>query len=211
MSAMGERGRIFLVRHGQSDLNREGRFRGLADAPLNEVGRKEAAGAAAILDGSGVSVVYTSPVPRALETAEIVAGSIGAAVAEEEDFTDVDYGEWQGLTVEEVEQRFGRSMLESWKRDPGAFTFPRGDSMRSVQSRLGPAIERAVASSDGNVAVVSHLAVLKLCFLIIMELPIDYFWKIDVYNGSVSMFSHGADGVSRLEWWNRAPEIAHGR
>lgn len=210
MGVMGERGRLFLVRHGQSDLNREGRFRGLADAPLNELGRKEAAGAAAVLSGSGVSVIYTSPVRRAFQTAEIIAGSIGATVEQEEGFTDVDYGEWQGLTVEEVEQRFGRSVLESWRRDPGAFTFPGGDSMRSVQSRLAPAIEHAVAGGDGNIAVVSHLAVLKLCFLVIMKLPIDYFWRIDVYNGSVSMFSHGPDGVLKLEWWNRAPEVAPG-
>jgi broad specificity phosphatase PhoE len=207
---MGERGRLYLVRHGQSDLNLEGRFRGLTDAPLNEVGRKEAAGAAAILDGSGVSVIYTSPVPRALQTAEILAGSIDAAVEREEGFTDVDYGEWQGMTVGEVEQRFGSSMLNSWKRDPEGFTFPGGDSMRSVQSRLGPALTRVVANRGGDVAVVSHLAVLKLCFLIIMELPTDYFWKIDVYNGSVSMFSYGPDNDLRLEWWNRAPEIAHG-
>jgi phosphoserine phosphatase len=206
---MSERGSLFLVRHGQSDLNREGRFRGLTDAPLNEVGRNEAAGAAAILDGSGVGLIYTSPVPRALQTAEIIAGSIHAPVKEENGFTDVDYGEWQGLTVQEVRQRFGRAMIDSWKRDPEGFTFPGGDSIRSVESRLSPALMRA-ANSDRNVAVVSHLAVLKLCFLIIMELPVDYFWRIDVYNGSVSMFSMGPDDVLRLEWWNRAPEIAHG-
>jgi broad specificity phosphatase PhoE len=206
---MGERRRLFLLRHGQSDLNREGRFRGLTDSPLNEVGREEAAGAAAILDGCGVSVVYTSPIRRALQTAEIVAGSVHAAVEQEEGFTDVDYGKWQGLTVQEVEQRFGRSMLESWKRDPEGFTFPDGDSIRSVQSRLVPAIGRAAAGGE-SVAVVSHLAVLKLCFLIIMELPIDYFWKIELYNGSVSMFSHGPDDDFRLELWNRAPRVANG-
>jgi phosphoserine phosphatase len=207
---MGERGSLFLVRHGQSDLNREGRFRGLTDAPLNEIGQKEAACAGAVLDGAGVSLIYTSPVPRALQTAQIIEGSIHAPVREEEGFTDVDYGEWQGLTVQEVRQRFGRAMMESWIRDPEGFTFPGGDSMRSVESRLSPALMRAASNPDENVAVVSHLAILKLCFLIIMELPVDYFWKIDVYNGSVSMFSKGPDDVLRLEWWNRAPEIARG-
>jgi len=207
---MSEPVKIYLVRHGETDLNKDRRFRGHSDVPLNEDGVLQAAGAARILKLAGISNVYTSPIRRAVETATAIAVVTGARMETDDDFVDIDYGEWQGLTVEEVEQRFGRSMLESWRRDPGAFTFPGGDSMRSVQSRLVPAIEHAVAGGDGNIAVVSHLAVLKLCFLVIMKLPIDYFWRIDVYNGSVSMFSHGPDGVLKLEWWNRAPEVAPG-
>ncbi len=119
---------IHIVRHGQTDLNRDKRFRGLSDAPLNAEGRREAAGAAEILSGSGVSLIHSSPVPRALETSRIIAEHLGARVEPNEAFTDIDYGEWQGLTVDEVAERFGRETLESWRRDPYAFTFPGGDS-----------------------------------------------------------------------------------
>lgn len=200
--------RLYLVRHGQTALNRDDRFRGLTDAPLTGLGRLEAAGAGAVLDGSGVSVVHSSPIPRALETARIIADLRGARVEPEESFTDIDYGEWQGLTVEEVARRSGPHMLEFWKRDPAAFVFPGGDSMHSVRERVGPALKRVVSAEDEGVAVVSHLAVLKVCFLVAMELPFEYFWKVGLGNGSVSLFTHTREGGFVLEWWNRAPGVA---
>jgi broad specificity phosphatase PhoE len=199
--------KLYLVRHGQTELNRDRRFRGLTRAPLNDRGRLEARGAAAILKGSGVDVVRSSPVPRALETAAIIAESLGAHVETDEGFTDVDYGQWQGLTVEEVGERFGPEMLESWKKDPGSFVFPDGDSMRSVRDRLRPAIEGLAGGADDRVVVVSHLAVLKVCFVLTLELPFEYFWRIGLDNGSVSHFTYTPERGFVLEWWNRAPEI----
>ncbi len=202
--------RLYMVRHGQTDLNRDRRFRGLTDAPLNEQGRKEAAGAASLLADSSISAVHSSPVARALETARIIADALDARVETDEGFTDIDYGQWQGLTVEEVAERFGRPTLESWKRDPGAFVFPAGEGMASVRERLTPALEGVVTGGETSVAVVSHLAILKICFLVVMELPFEYFWKLGVDNGSVSMFSYTPVGGFTLEWWNRAPGVAAG-
>jgi len=199
---------LYLVRHGQTELNRDRRFRGLSDAPLNARGRLEAAGAAEILSDSGVEVLYSSPMPRAMETAEIIAGFLGAAVEADEGFTDIDYGEWQGLTVEEVALRFGPAVLESWKRDPGGFAFPGGEEMPSVTQRLGQALERVSGAGRGSVAVVSHLAVLKTCLVHALGLDFDIFWKLGLDNGSVSLFSHTREAGFVLESWNRAPEVA---
>jgi broad specificity phosphatase PhoE len=200
--------RLYLVRHGQTDLNRDSRFRGFTDAPLNARGRLEAAGAAAVLHGSGIEVIYSSPMPRALQTAEIISEAVGAPVEIDEGFTDIDYGEWQGLTVEEVAQRFGREALETWMRDPAGFTFPGGDSMRSVGDRLGPALERVSSAGAGAAAAVSHLAVLKVCLIVAMGLDFEYFWRLGLDNGSVSLFSRAPGSGFVLESWNRAPEVA---
>jgi broad specificity phosphatase PhoE len=202
--------KLYLVRHGQTDLNRDRRFRGLSDTSLNEQGRKEAAGSAVLLAGSGVAAIHSSPVPRALETAGIIAGATAARVETNEGFTDIDYGRWQGLTVEEVAERFGQDAIESWKREPGAFIFPGGEAMAAVRDRLGPALEGVVTGGETSVAVVSHLAVLKICFLVLMELPFEYFWKLGVDNGSVSKFSYTPAGGFAMEWWNRAPAVATG-
>lgn len=201
---------IHIVRHGQTDLNRDKRFRGLSDAPLNAEGRREAAGAADILSGSGVSLIHSSPVPRALETSRIIAEHLGARVEPDEAFTDIDYGEWQGLTVDEVAERFGRETLESWRRDPYAFTFPGGDSMSEVRERVAPALECVAAGGESIVAVVSHLAVIKVCFVTALELGFGYFWKVELANGSVSRFSHTARGGFVLEVWNREPDVGSG-
>jgi broad specificity phosphatase PhoE len=196
--------RLYLVRHGQTDLNRDRRFRGMSDVPLNDAGRAEALGAARILAGSGVTRIFTSPIRRSVETAHIIERETGARVAEYPRLTDIDYGGWQGLTVEEVIDRFGREAIESWRRDPGSFRFPGGDSMREVRERVGPALESLVQESPGDaIAAVTHMAVLKVCFLALMELPFDWFWKVGIDNGSVSMFTHGPESGFVLEQWNR--------
>ncbi len=200
--------RLYLVRHGQTELNRDRRFRGFSDAPLNARGRLEATGAAAALEPSGLEVIYTSPLPRAVETARIIGDALGAAVEIDDGFTDIDYGEWQGLTVEEVEDRFGGEVLGSWKRDPGGFTFPGGDSMDSVAARLGSALERVACAGPQVAAAVSHLAVLKVCFIVAMGVDFDYFWRLGLDNGSVSLLSWEDGSGWVLESWNRAPEVA---
>jgi broad specificity phosphatase PhoE len=194
------------VRHGETDLNRDRRFRGMSDAPLNEQGRLESRGAARLLSGLGVSAVHTSPVRRAVETAEIIAGELGANVVINEGFIDIDYGEWQGLTVEEVQEKFGGT-LDAWLSDPGGFTFPGGESMLDVRSRLEPALLGIVRDNPGGpVAAVSHLAVLKVCFILMMGVEFGWFWKLGLDNGSVGLFSHDEENGFTLRSWNCLPK-----
>lgn len=198
--------RLYLVRHGQTDLNRDRRFRGMSRAPLNASGRVEAACAAEILSRASIEAVHASPMPRSLETAEVISGVAGSPVRPDERFTDIDYGLWQGLTVEEVAERFGGEAIESWKRDPGSFTFPGGDSMADVRDRVEPALEGLAGEyAGGAVAAVTHMAVLKVCFLAAMGLSFEWFWRIGIDNGSVSLFTRTGDSGFVLEWWNRLP------
>jgi ribonuclease H / adenosylcobalamin/alpha-ribazole phosphatase len=201
---MPEPVKIYLVRHGQTDLNRDKRFRGLSDSPLNEAGIYEAAGAGRLLAGAGLSKILTSPVARAAQTATAIAVTTGARVETDDDFIDVDYGAWQGLTVEEVADRFGRDRLSAWRSDPASFTFPDGEAMSTATQRLRRGLMNAVGGAT-PVAVVSHLAVLKICFCVMMDLDLSYFWRIDLDNGAVSEFTYTGDAGFLLENWNRTP------
>jgi broad specificity phosphatase PhoE len=97
---------ILLARHGETDWNRERRFQGHADPPLNELGRRQARELAESLADSGVVAVYASPLARARETAEIVAEMLGLPVETRASLREVDVGSWQGLTRDEVEARY---------------------------------------------------------------------------------------------------------
>jgi broad specificity phosphatase PhoE len=194
---------LYLVRHGQTDLNRDRRFRGLVDAPLNEQGLREAEGAGSILRSAEIPIIYSSPVERAMQTSRMIAAETGSAVQSDERFTDVDYGEWQGLTVEEVRERFGDRAIESWRSDPGSFTFPGGDSMALVRARMEKALPEAAGSGPEHVAVVSHLAVLKVCFVAALGLPFEWFWRVNLTEGSVSVFSWRPGDGFTLEKWNQ--------
>ena len=95
-----------MVRHGETDWNRENRFQGHADPPLNESGRAQALALARALAGSPVAVVYSSPLVRARETALIVGRELALEVALLDELREVDVGSWSGLTRAEVEARF---------------------------------------------------------------------------------------------------------
>jgi 2,3-bisphosphoglycerate-dependent phosphoglycerate mutase len=96
---------ILLARHGETDWNREGRFQGHADPPLNEAGRKQAERLAEALEDERPDAVYASDLRRAFETAEIVAERLGLPVGREKGLREIDVGSWQGLTREQIDRR----------------------------------------------------------------------------------------------------------
>jgi broad specificity phosphatase PhoE len=97
---------ILLARHGETDWNRENRFQGHADPPLNEVGRAQAAELAAMLADEPLAAVYSSPLRRALETAETISVRHELAPVTLDALREVDVGSWQALTRAEVETRY---------------------------------------------------------------------------------------------------------
>ncbi len=98
--------RIVLVRHGETDWNRENRFQGHADPPLNDLGRSQALVLAGHLASEPFAAAYTSPLRRAVETAAILARELGLDPIETASLKEVDVGSWSGLTRDEVEARF---------------------------------------------------------------------------------------------------------
>jgi broad specificity phosphatase PhoE len=126
---------IVLVRHGETDWNRERRYQGHADTPLNEAGRAQARELAEMLRSEDVSAVYTSPLRRASETARIVAGRLGLEARELEPLREIDVGDWQGLTVDEVRTRFPERADVAWHSG-----WPNGETHDELAARVVPAL-----------------------------------------------------------------------
>jgi broad specificity phosphatase PhoE len=108
---------IVLVRHGETDWNRERRFQGHADVALNEAGRAQVAALAEELADERFAAAYTSPLRRAAESAEILAARLALVVHPNDALGEVDVGSWSGLTIREVEERFpdGFERWSDWK------------------------------------------------------------------------------------------------
>ena len=107
---------LVLVRHGETDWNRERRFQGHADVPLNDEGRRQARELADRLVGETYAAAYSSPLSRALETAQILASSLHVEVEPRAGLMEVDVGSWSGLTTAEVESRFPEG-FRRWAAD----------------------------------------------------------------------------------------------
>jgi 2,3-bisphosphoglycerate-dependent phosphoglycerate mutase len=145
---------LLLVRHGETDWNRERRFQGHADPPLNETGREQALALAAELTGEGIELVYTSDLARAHETAEIVAARLGADVRPLRDLREIDVGEWEGLTWPEIEERYPEG-ARSW-HDRG-YGWESGETYEQLGDRVVAALRRIADDHPSQrVLVIGH-------------------------------------------------------
>jgi 2,3-bisphosphoglycerate-dependent phosphoglycerate mutase len=143
---------LILARHGETDWNRDGRFQGHSDPPLNERGREQARGLADLLDDEPLEAVYSSDLRRAHETAQIVAERKGLPVIVEPQLRERDVGHWAGLTLSEIEERFPEQ-IRRWREG----TISAGESRESLSRRVVEAARRiALAHPDGHVLVVTH-------------------------------------------------------
>jgi broad specificity phosphatase PhoE len=141
---------ILLARHGETDWNREGRFQGWADPPLNETGRAQARVLADQLADVPFDAVYTSDLGRAHETALIVAEPHGVPVVVDRGLREIDVGSWSGLTLPEIEVRF----QDAEHHD--------GETREEHLARVLAAVERiACAHPRERILIVSHGASLR--------------------------------------------------
>ena len=170
---------IILVRHGQTAWNREERFRGRADVPLDETGLAQAQAVAnrVALEWQP-GVIYAGPLSRTIQTAEPTAKLFNLDVQSEPDLIDVDCGAWQGLTPEETRQHWPAA-FEAYLHSPLNFQFPNGESLEGARLRAFQRVnELAEAHSGKTVMLVSHTALNRLILLSVLGMNSSGFWKI---------------------------------
>ena len=154
--------RLYLARHGATQLTAEGRFAGSVGVNLSDEGRWQAAQLGERLRDQGIRAVYCSPLSRAADTAAIVAKPCGLGPIERDGLREISHGHWEGLTRIEVEQLFPGEYA-AWEEDPFTFAPEGGESGVAVLARALPAIREIVTSHVGQrVLVVSHKATIRL-------------------------------------------------
>jgi probable phosphoglycerate mutase len=173
---------VYLVRHGQTDWNRVERFRGRFDIPLNPRGLEQAEATAARIAGRcRPAEILASPLSRARQTADAVARRTGPATRVCEGLVDIDYGEWQGLTPDEVAQRWPRE-LEAWHESPETARIPGGETLAGVQDRALRAVRETCArlpsDRSDSVVMVGHTVVNRLILLGVLGSPLNSFWRL---------------------------------
>jgi broad specificity phosphatase PhoE len=154
--------RLYLVRHGATARTEEDRFSGIAGVDLSDEGRRQVRRLAERLAGESIAAAYTSPLSRAVETAEILCEPHRLTPATCDGLQEISHGHWEGLTRTEVEARFGDE-YRLWESDPFTFAPRGGESGVSVLARALPVIREMVAAHTGrDILLVSHKATLRL-------------------------------------------------
>ena len=154
--------RLYLIRHGATELSAEDRFAGGTDVDLSSQGRWQAERLAARLADDRITAMYCSPMRRTIETATIVARPHGLAPILRDELREIHHGAWETMRRSEVEAQFPEEYA-AWQEDPFTFAPRGGESGLSVMARALPAIREIVIRHSGeNVAVVSHKATIRL-------------------------------------------------
>ncbi|MBI4332616.1 MAG: histidine phosphatase family protein [Chloroflexi bacterium] len=180
--------RIILVRHGQTDWNKEERFRGRFDIELNETGLKQAELAGQALLRLDVAAIFASPLKRALKTGEIIAARTGKPLSVTDGLIDIDFGEYQGLNSAEAKTK-DETLWRKWLDSPQLVSFPGGESLASVEERVRLTIGKAREQQPGKtVVMVSHSVVCKVMVCHVIGLDLSHFWQIDQATGALSVF-----------------------
>ena len=169
--------KLILARHGETMWNVGKVFRGRADVNLNEVGIKQAELLGKHLCNWDLEAIYSSPVKRALDTANIVARCVEVAVCIAEGLTDFDFGEWQSLSEQEV-KRLYPDILNEWQSSPHKVRMPGGENLDDVTKRTAEVVDEVLSRHHGNVLLVSHRVVLKVLICSLLGLDNSHFWNI---------------------------------
>lgn len=211
----GQKGiRLLLVRHGETQWNREKRFQGQIDVPLNETGYAQAAAAAEFLKDTPIHRAVTSPLLRPKQTAEaIVQKHPGLQLELNDGLKEISHGLWEGKLEAEIELDYATE-LKQWQRSPETVQMPDGENLQQVWERSAVAWDQIVRSTAipenletgvlPTVLVVAHDAVNKAILCHIMGWGPDQFWRFKQGNGAVSVIDYpkGADGQAVLRAMN---------
>lgn len=153
--------RVIFIRPGETDWNRQDRWQGWVACPLNQHGQRQAEALAGFLRNIGPGVLYASDLRRAAQTAEIISQRLGFPPLYDARLRERDIGDWQGLTLEEVQAWYPEE-YEHFMHDPDKFRIPGGESLAEVRLRMRAIFDEIVkAGKAETVAVVSHTVTIR--------------------------------------------------
>ncbi len=177
--------KLFLVRHGETVWNSERRYIGRTDLPLSEEGIKQARSLANRFSKEKVEAIFTSPLKRAIQTAEIISKETGLKTVVFPELIEVDFGDWEGLTYEEIKQKFG-DLIDNWLFRPSKVEIPSGEKWESVTKRVKSFFDEMSKRSEETALVITHGGVIKTIISLILNHERIPFASFLISNSSVS-------------------------
>jgi ribonuclease H / adenosylcobalamin/alpha-ribazole phosphatase len=191
-----------LLRHGDTPLSPEKRFSGVGDARLSRTGAVQAHAAARRLRArGGIGAVVSSPLRRALQTAEVAAAALDLPVLVDEDLRETDFGAWEGLTFAEALARWP-DLVAAWLADPSVAP-PGGESFADTALRVQHARDRLLARLPrGTILVVSHVTPIKTLVRLALQAPPIALHRMHLDSACLTELDWYQDGPAVLRAFN---------
>ena len=180
--------------HVETEWNKQEVFRGTIDVKLNSAGLRQAQAVGEELKNRKVNAVYSSPLSRALQTAQLIADNHNLRVNVEMGFIDLNYGEWQGVSHDNVKMQYPE-LYTQWHEQPHRVCFPGGECLDDVQARAIKAIKRILSEhANDTVVIVAHRVVNKVILCAVLGVDTSHFWRIRQDTCCINIFEDSPHG-----------------
>lgn len=181
---------LILIRHGETVWNRERRTQGFTDVELTETGHIQAQMLAETLTCRKLDAIYSSPLKRALKTAEIIAEPHGLEICIQPGLRELNQGDVEGLTFQDLRTKY-RDLLGEWLKNPAHLKMPNGESLQELQTRGWEAIEGIFqAHEEGAVVAVSHNLCIITILCKVLNIELDHFRHIRQNNAAINVIEN---------------------
>jgi broad specificity phosphatase PhoE len=179
---------LYLIRHGETTWNVEGRYQGQLDPPLTKRGCQQAEITATRLATIGFEAIYSSDLTRAYQTALPLAAKIGLPIQQDARLREIDQGEWQGVLINDIRAQWPQALYR-WEHVPWQGGPPGGERLEQLQTRVFAAIDEIVARHpQGIVAVFSHKLPIALLKIRYQQYPASEIWSLLPIHGTWEVF-----------------------
>jgi len=189
---------LILIRHGETIWNRDGRVQGLSDIELSDVGLNQARKLALSIQNINIKAIYSSPMRRAFQTAQIINEIHNVPIYLEPGLMEMDHGNFEGLTFKEI-KACEKDFIQQWIQDPAAVTMPNGESLGGLQKRAWPVVANIIDKAE-NALIVSHNFTIAAILCKIQNIGLSQFRKVCVGTASktVVSFQNGSASIDML-------------
>lgn len=188
-------GRIYLVRHGETEWNKQQRSQGCSnDIPLSEEGMIQAKAISERLKNKKIDIICSSKLQRAQQTAKQIAEFHNIAVSEYDEFLEINFGVWEGMSVPEIKREFG-AKFDCWRKTPDLADIEGGESIARVQERCMRKLKELIQlNPEANILVVSHGIAIKVMVAAIIGMNLREIHRIRQDNTALNIFDYN-DGI----------------
>ncbi len=187
--------KVIFFRHGETKWNILGKYQGQSDIELTEKGKKQGKLLARYFPSDKLDAIYSSDLSRAMETAGYVAEKFNLTVNPEKAFREMNFGEWEGLTYEEIVTKSPEGMKNFMIR-PDILKVPGGENFQILQDRAVKRLSELIKIHENQtIAIAAHGGVLRTILAAALEMPLRNLWRIRQYNTAVSSVIYGESPI----------------
>ena len=198
---------LYLVRHGETESNKQKRYQGWTESPLSTLGIRQAEMVGFFLAAQKIEGLYSSDLKRAVNTARVIGVSSGLEPVVTPLLREIHFGEWEGQTFNEIEKTWGNE-ISAWLDDPFHVAPPGGETLGQVCARMHSFLEQLAGQvSEGKrIAAVTHGGSIRALLYQVLNLDHSSFWDIKIDNASVSLLRKEGD-CFKVVYYNRVHHL----